>query len=92
MTPGQMLLVAAVLIVIGGVMLAMKAKRDPNLQAKALKLLPDAGDRIWLALQSQLPDDHEFRDKLRRELDAADAKADEFMINRLKSKGYTVSK
>lgn len=91
LTVGQTVLIGLVLVGIV-IYLAMRGKRDPALQAKALELLPDWGDKAWLSLQKQLPDDHELRDKIRRELDAADEKAIEGMKRYLESKGYSVSK
>ena len=90
------LIIGAILVALaaGGVVyLAMRAKRDPALQQKVLDALPDAGDKAWNRLVGAIPiDDHEARDRLRAEMEAVDAKADAWMVNRLRNRGYTVAK
>lgn len=84
----EIIIILAVLI---GIVVVV-GKRNPGVNAKLLDLLPDAGDRALLALQAQIPDDAELREKTRAALDAAEAKAESVARAYLTKRGYTVTK
>lgn len=96
--PTSLLIVVVCAVCIVG--LALYARRPANAatQDAILKMLPDAGDRLWLEVQAKLPTkadvtsgSADLRDKVRAKLDELDAAENAMMIATLAKRGITVS-